>query len=596
LDARKFSTVAHAGTAADPWPGSAIAAALEALPASGGTVYIADGIWKINSPELFTTQADLWQSSPNMQTNTFNLVGQSQNAKLEFTGNGQLWFNTTGDPAVHGTVNISNLTIDASGLPNTSNAPEAIRVSNDYNGVFTNNNVIAHANISIPAVDYEGGINNQFTNNTINATAGGGSPLQVQELGGTPNTGYMVSNNTFHNASLLMIGINATASYNNFDSTAGGAYLNILAVGEYNGVYNSYTIDDNTLDGLVGGTGAFISGVENDPGGQSNMNGFNITNNILKSVDSEIHVQTNQPDPDINTNTAIGTKSNVTITGNTLDTEFGGGSTIDARGGTYGSVGPITIQNNTMTNNEGAVNQILTDAHTTNATILNQGANVYEVIATGAALEISTADSQSVSFAGSTGRLKLDAPSTFTGTIYNFTGDGTLSGSDQIDLTNINFNSVKDSYASGVLTVTDGTNTDTLNFNGQYTLANFKFASDGSGGTIVYDPPVFPSSSGGGGGGTDAVDTAGADVGTLKGMELPAIAFDPQTTLGYLPNRQSLGGTPPFTDVTNDRNMAVMGSYVASSFVTPGGNYGGTILAGEALESHHPPLTVPQHA
>jgi hypothetical protein len=79
-------------------------------------------------------------------------------------------------------------------------------------------------------------------------------------------------------------------------------------------------------------------------------------------------------------------------------------------------------------------------------------------------------------------------------------------------------------------------------------------------------------------------------------MELPAIAFDPQTTLGYLPNRQSIGGTLPFTDVTNGRNLAILGSYVASSFAIPGDNDGGTMLAGGALESHHLLLTVPQHA
>jgi hypothetical protein len=92
--------------------------------------------------------------------------------------------------------------------------------------------------------------------------------------------------------------------------------------------------------------------------------------------------------------------------------------------------------------------------------------------------------------------LKLDNPSTFSGTIFNFTGNGTLSGSDQIDLKNINFNSVHDTYSNGVLTVTDGTHTDKLDFNGSYTLANFDFASDGSGGTIVYDPPVPAAQSG----------------------------------------------------------------------------------------------------
>ena len=49
---------------------------------------------------------------------------------------------------------------------------------------------------------------------------------------------------------------------------------------------------------------------------------------------------------------------------------------------------------------------------------------------------------------------------------------------------------MQDSYANGVLTVTDGSNTAELSFSGSYTLANFDFASDGSGGTIVYDPPA----------------------------------------------------------------------------------------------------------
>jgi hypothetical protein len=59
--------------------------------------------------------------------------------------------------------------------------------------------------------------------------------------------------------------------------------------------------------------------------------------------------------------------------------------------------------------------------------------------------------------------LKLDQPSTFSAQILGFTGDGTLTGSDQIDLKGINFSTVHDSYANGVLTVTDGTHGAALN-------------------------------------------------------------------------------------------------------------------------------------
>jgi serralysin len=111
-------------------------------------------------------------------------------------------------------------------------------------------------------------------------------------------------------------------------------------------------------------------------------------------------------------------------------------------------------------------------------------------IGSGATLELGAADSASVTFSSPTGMLKLDNPGTFTGSINGFSGDGTLSGSDQIDLKGINFNAVQDSYSNGVLTVSDGTHSAALDFNGSYTLANFKFASDGAGGTIVYDPPA----------------------------------------------------------------------------------------------------------
>jgi large repetitive protein len=111
-------------------------------------------------------------------------------------------------------------------------------------------------------------------------------------------------------------------------------------------------------------------------------------------------------------------------------------------------------------------------------------------IGAGARLELAGANASSVAFSGSTGTLTLDNPSTFNGVIFGFSGKGTPSTSDQVDLKGINFNTVRDSYSNGVLTVTDGTHSAALDFNGSYTLANFKLVSDGSGGTIVYDPPA----------------------------------------------------------------------------------------------------------
>jgi hypothetical protein len=130
-------------------------------------------------------------------------------------------------------------------------------------------------------------------------------------------------------------------------------------------------------------------------------------------------------------------------------------------------------------------------------------------IASGGSLEIAipVAAVESVTFHSSTGSLTLDTPSSFSGVISGFTGDGTLAGSDQIDLKGVNYHSslFTESYNStaDTLTISDGTHDATLHFNGTYQAANFSFLSDGNGGTIVYDPPVSGSPEGRAGAGSD---------------------------------------------------------------------------------------------
>jgi hypothetical protein len=93
-----------------------------------------------------------------------------------------------------------------------------------------------------------------------------------------------------------------------------------------------------------------------------------------------------------------------------------------------------------------------------------------------------------VTFNASLGTLTLDSPSAFTGQIVGFTGDGTIQGSDRIDLRNTSYSAIHFSYddSIGLLDVSDGTTTVALRFAGTYSPANFKFADDGSGGTFVY--------------------------------------------------------------------------------------------------------------
>ena len=95
------------------------------------------------------------------------------------------------------------------------------------------------------------------------------------------------------------------------------------------------------------------------------------------------------------------------------------------------------------------------------------------------------APSGQTTFDGTT--LTLEQPSTFTGQIIGFTGNGTLAGSDQIDLRGLNYNSIHSSFdgSSGTLSVNDGSTTASLQFLGQHSQDNFHLADDSSGGTLV---------------------------------------------------------------------------------------------------------------
>jgi T1SS-143 domain-containing protein len=110
-------------------------------------------------------------------------------------------------------------------------------------------------------------------------------------------------------------------------------------------------------------------------------------------------------------------------------------------------------------------------------------------------LGFGAASSADVTFAAdAAGRLTLEHPAYFTGTISGFSSD------DQIDLANIGTASLYNvTYnASSNLTtlaITDGTSTDTLQFVGNYTVhTTWHFSGDGQGGTLLTASPVDDNS------------------------------------------------------------------------------------------------------
>src|SRR5258708_3576796 len=93
-------------------------------------------------------------------------------------------------------------------------------------------------------------------------------------------------------------------------------------------------------------------------------------------------------------------------------------------------------------------------------------------------LAFAGASTDTVTFAGSPGILSLDSPSTFNGQIIDFTGDGSLAGSDQIDLRGMDYNTFLARYnnSTGILDVSDAGETADPPLGGGRSQADYNFA------------------------------------------------------------------------------------------------------------------------
>ena len=107
----------------------------------------------------------------------------------------------------------------------------------------------------------------------------------------------------------------------------------------------------------------------------------------------------------------------------------------------------------------------------------------------GGGAEISGASSQAVTFEGTSGTLKLDDATAFTGQVSG------LSGSDAFDLADVSYGlnttaSFSGNASGGTLTVTNGSDTARIALLGDYLNSGWTLSSDGHGGTVVVDPTV----------------------------------------------------------------------------------------------------------
>jgi hypothetical protein len=98
------------------------------------------------------------------------------------------------------------------------------------------------------------------------------------------------------------------------------------------------------------------------------------------------------------------------------------------------------------------------------------------------------------------------------------------------------------------------------------------------------------------------IDHAADFRGTVAGfdsndvLDLADLAFGSSTTLGYAANSNNTGGALTASDGTHTATIALLGQYMAASFVMSADGFGGTLIHDVTPATLTPTLTQPQHA
>jgi T5SS/PEP-CTERM-associated repeat protein len=351
------------------------------------------------------------------------------------------------------------------------------------NGMVVGNTGNAHLTLQAGAV---------MTANFLNVAQ------QVGSSGTVLVTGAGTAVNTTGQFPNIVVGQDGTASLTIADQAVVNTTNMSVGVDHQNGVTDTLIVDHATLNSTngisIGEVGTANATVEN--GGAVHV-GF------ISLGDQATGVASLTIDGAGSVVTANGL--NLGVSGGSATVTVSHGGAVDIGLGTTTVADAVHVGNSASLQGSGTINGNVVDDGNVAATtgmlditgaVTGSGSLS---IAAGAHLEVSSSVSSTatVIFQGATGSLVLDHAAGQTINFSGFTGDGTLSGSNQIDLKDINYNSASFSetfdQATNTVTVSDGTKSTTLHFAGNYVAENFKFTSDGANGTIVYDPPV-PSS------------------------------------------------------------------------------------------------------
>jgi hypothetical protein len=191
-----------------------------------------------------------------------------------------------------------------------------------------------------------------------------------------------------------------------------------------------------------------------------------------------------------------GTLTLVNQTGGLIEQTGAVALTIDTGANTITNAGTIEATGaGGLTIKSAIANAGLIEAAKGNVTITGAVTGTGSAEVSGATLDFAAGFGGNVKFSGKTGVLELADATSYAGTISGFSKTGTTT----LDLADIAYvaETTKASYSGttkgGVLTVTDGTNTATLDLTGNYLASTWTLSSDGHGGTDIVDPTARPS-------------------------------------------------------------------------------------------------------
>jgi hypothetical protein len=292
------------------------------------------------------------------------LQGSSLNAQLIFS-TGSLKIGAEGTDIFD--VTISTVTVDQSSAD--INADGAVQLWQCNSCELSDSVLYGHSNGSVAVFNTQGGSDGRILRNKFISRSAGGSQLQINPLGDSSNSGFLVANNELDSVNILIIGANNIHVTSNYmhNQTLG----NFIAM-----MFTSVTtptsnllFDYNIIEATAGGgnQGAVISGIPQDPGLSGVIENITIDHNTLRGGPI---IAANVYDPEcLVTCPAISQTYNIQITNNRFESPLGGYSVIDVSGGGTGSVNGAWIDGNILSSEFGQRNMILQDNHSYNVRI-----------------------------------------------------------------------------------------------------------------------------------------------------------------------------------------------------------------------------------